>query len=409
MSRRDLLPAALLTIAVLATGMAWAPHELGRRVFDVLVFVLGLVLALAEGLRRADFRLPRWWPLAFLPAAYGALQMAAGVSVYPFSTWISSLHWAALAAFLILATVATRHPRTREHLPAALGVFAAVAVPVCLLQFFTSRGLVFWLFPSGYDAALGPFVNRNTFANFCEAALPAVVWLGVRRPSIRPLTMTAAGLLLAAPVATGARAGTVLMAAEAVTLAILLRHRLRPAFLIAAIGAAVLVFVAAAGWQPLIERLRDPDPWAYRREAMESAVSMVRERPLMGFGLGTFRYAYPAYAVVDYGVVLNHAHNDWLEFAVEGGLPFAVLLLAAAGFAVRLGVRHPWGIGLPFVFLHGLVDFPLQVDAVLVWILLLVGAAVRENPSERTTSEADMSFVGVSESSGANGLILKTR
>ncbi len=199
------------------------------------------------------------------------------------------------------------------------------------------------------------------------------------------------------------------MAAEAVTLAILLRHRLRPAFLIAAIAAAVLVFVAAAGWQPLIERLRDPDPWAYRREAMESAVSMVRERPLMGFGLGTFRYAYPAYAVVDYGVVLNHAHNDWLEFAVEGGLPFAVLLLAAAGFAVRLGVRHPWGIGLPFVFLHGLVDFPLQVDAVLVWILLLVGAAVRENPSERTTSEADMSFVGVSEISGANGLILKTR
>jgi O-antigen ligase len=390
---RDRLTIALPAAAAVATCMAWAPHEVGRRVFDVLVFAMALLISVTCACGRLPLRLPRWSALVFLPASWGALQFGSGASVYLFATWTSALHWAALATFLIVTAVAAAKPEGRERLLVGFGVFAGIAGPVCLVQFFTSRGLVFWLFASGYDAALGPFVNRNTFACFCEASLPVVVWLGIRRSEFRPLALTAAGVLVAGPVVTGARAGTLLMASEVAALVFALRHRLRPAVLASGLGAALL-FVAAAGWQPLVRRLKDPDPWMYRREAIESSVAMIRDRPLTGFGLGTFQYAYPAYALVDYGVVLNHAHNDWLEFAVEGGLPFGALMLLAAGFAARLAVRQPWGLGLPFVFLHSAVDFPLKVDAVSVWILLLAAAAVQGFPSKKGTAVVDMSSVG---------------
>ena len=127
---------------------------------------------------------------------------------------------------------------------------------------------------------------------------------------------------------------------------------------------------------------------------------MIRDRPLRGFGLGTFTDAYPAYALADYGAVLNHVHNDWLEFAVEGGLPFAALMVFTAGAAVRLAAKHLWALGLSFVFLHACVDFPLAVDGVLVWILILAAAASsecrrpQEDPGRGTTRIVDMDCVG---------------
>jgi O-antigen ligase len=286
-------------------------------------------------------------------------------------TWTSVLHWTAVAVYVLLAAECAG-----DRLLTGFGIFAAVLVPLSLVQYFTSGGLVFWLFPGGYDTALGPFLNRNTFASFCEIALPVVVWLGIERQAWRAPALVSAGLILAAPVATGARTGTVLLVVEAAVIAAAARCRLRPALLAGALASLFLLFAAAAGWQSLTSRLHDQDPWAFRREAALSSIDMLRARPGLGFGLDSFPHAYPAYALVDYGVVLNHAHNDWLEFAVEGGLPLGFVLLAAAGLAVRRGMQAIWGLGLPFVFLHALVDYPLHVDAVLTWVLLIAGAAM---------------------------------
>jgi len=86
--------------------------------------------------------------------------------------------------------------------------------------------------------------------------------------------------------------------------------------------ACVLVFSAIAGWGLLWSRISGgTDPFANRREMLESALRMARERPWMGFGLGTFQFVYPAYAVTDFGLFVDHAHNDWAEWVAEGGLP----------------------------------------------------------------------------------------
>jgi O-antigen ligase len=55
---------------------------------------------------------------------------------------------------------------------------------------------------------------------------------------------------------------------------------------------------------------------------------MAREKPWTGFGLGIWPTVYPANALYDDGTFVNEAHNDWLQWAVEGGVPLVAAMLA---------------------------------------------------------------------------------
>ena len=106
---------------------------------------------------------------------------------------------------------------------------------------------------------------------------------------------------------------------------------------------------------------------------------MVHAKPWTGFGLGTFPTAYPAYASIDFGAVVNHAHNDWAEWAADGGIPFALLLLSIAVWSIPRALRSVWGIGIVAVFVHGMVDFPLQKPVLELWLFVLLGALAAES------------------------------
>lgn len=60
----------------------------------------------------------------------------------------------------------------------------------------------------------------------------------------------------------------------------------------------------------------------------------------MGFGLGNWPRAYPRYAVFDDGNYVNQAHNDWAQWAVEGGVEYPLRQRPGLGawFFVLLGV-----------------------------------------------------------------------
>jgi O-antigen ligase len=138
------------------------------------------------------------------------------------------------------------------------------------------------------------------------------------------------------------------------------------------------VFAAVAGWAVLWNRFQDPDPLRGRREMLADTVAMIHARPWAGFGLGTFRTAHPAYASVDFGAVVNHAHNDWAEWSADGGIPFGLLLLSIAIWSIPAGLRTVWGIGLIAVFIHSLVDFPLQKPVLELWLFTLLGIVAAE-------------------------------
>ena len=156
-------------------------------------------------------------------------------------------------------------------------------------------------------------------------------------------------------------------------------------FLVAAVAAASL-----AGIGTLWGRLQLPDPLQFRREIADSTVAMIRERPLHGFGLGTFAQVYPGYATFDAGALVEHAHDDWLEWTAEGGIPFAVVWLLLASTLVRPALHSSWAtgsqwaMGLLAIFLHALVDYPFAKFGLTAWIFALAG--MLQAQGERTPS-----------------------
>ena len=118
---------------------------------------------------------------------------------------------------------------------------------------------------------------------------------------------------------------------------------------------------------------------------------LVERRPWFGHGGGTYVLAFPGIKPAGFPHHWDHAHNDFVEIAVDTGLVGLGLLLALAlATAWRAGrvlhdaqPRLKRGVGVAALMalfsigLHSTVDFNLQIPAnalTLVVLLALVWA-----------------------------------
>ena len=80
---------------------------------------------------------------------------------------------------------------------------------------------------------------------------------------------------------------------------------------------------------------------------------------------------------------MNHAHNDWAEWASEGGIGFALMLVVLAVGGAVYARWNWWGIGVSGLFLHALVDFPMQKPALAILTFFLLGCLVAQYSEQR--------------------------
>ncbi len=369
--------AALLAFGVLTVSASgrWAVA-----ILDTGLFALGAMWALRLLARPYAFRASPLAAALAMAAAWPLVQLSAGATVYRFATWSAAPVWAAHLTVFLLALQLYGNAATRERFLDALLWFGAAIAAVSLVQLFTSGGRIFWLFPTPYkDLVLGPFVYRNNYAAFVELVIPLALLKALAQPRTALAWPAAAALMAASVAAGGSRAGTVLVVLE--TLAVLaLDGRGRARHLVWKLAAATAVLLAIAGPGLLWSRFHQ-DPLGVRRELAASSLAMFRERPWLGFGIGAWPTAYPAYATFDLGVLANHAHCDWAEWAAEGGLPFLAATGALACAALFWSARRRWGIGVAAVFLHALVDYPLQKPALAALTFSLLGALAADAAS----------------------------
>jgi O-antigen ligase len=109
-----------------------------------------------------------------------------------------------------------------------------------------------------------------------------------------------------------------------------------------------------------------------------ATLQMIAEKPLLGWGLGTWPDVYLQFMQQDPGLAVNRAHSDFLEFAAEGGV---LLPLALAGLLLRtvwLAFRFPWALGLPVLLAFAMADYPLRLPLLLWTFLALYLAAESE-------------------------------
>jgi hypothetical protein len=379
----------LLLLLVYCTATAFVQYAWGLQAFQIGIFVL-VALCLLRGIwqdQRSRIRVSIGWLLYVVPL-WGVFQILGHTTSSTFDTRVSTLRWTALAGVFFLTQYVPLSATARRNLLTAFLVFATAMGILCLTQLFTSEGKVLWVFGTGYPDVYGTFPSYNNYAQFVEIALPVALWRALREGWRAWWYPISGGILYASVIGSASRAGVSLCTAELVVILAtgLLKLRDRESGMlkrsmiavVVAVPALAAVFTTAVGWERVWERFQMNDPYNVRREFVIAAVDMARQRPLTGFGLGTFPEVYQRYAIKDFPYYVNHTHNDWAEFAADGGLPFLLLVFVPFAVAVPSAIRNPWGIGVVAIMLHACVDFPFPRPAVSGWLFAMLGLLYME-------------------------------
>jgi O-antigen ligase len=209
----------------------------------------------------------------------------------------------------------------------------------------------------------GPFVNRNDFATWLLMAIPLTIgYLLMRIDSHRADSHRAANaeqivdarlILLAASTClmTGAilaslsRSGIVSLAVALASFVLLARRRLsRGPIVMLTGGVGVLVAAGAtyANLPALVTRMNEawPSGLGGRLAVWAETWPIVRDFPVAGVGVGAFERAMLVYQQSNRLLFFNHAHNEYLQIAAEGGLLLSVPVVAALLATVRLAALN---------------------------------------------------------------------
>jgi O-antigen ligase len=367
-------PLAVALGVALTAGLAvaWSPRSWR---IAVAITSISLVTVLWAVTART-IRLPMQTIPVALMGAWGFAQLFLGASVVPHLTLRSSVIWAVCAIAFVLGSQIPRGRRSRRSfLDVMLWVSTALAA-LAMLQAYTSEGRVLWLFPAD-EGVLGTFYYKNQFAAFMEIGAP-IALRQVMREKVA-LGGVCYAVIFAAALTSASRAGVTLVSAELMVFLALMVFQHRMPLKSAASVVAILVLLVAgasavAGTEQTLNKFQDPNLYGVRQPLVDSTLKMIAQRPWTGSGLGTWRAMYPGFATFDLAAIANEAHNDWLQWAAEGGIPFSLLLAVLAIWLGKASVQSVWGLGVPMVLLHAYVDYPLREPALAFLWFAMAGA-----------------------------------
>jgi len=371
--------------------------------------IFGITAAIAIRALWTDFDLHTSWLLVPLGAValWGPAQLALRLPEYRFETWWSTLTWAAALACFWSALQVFSPLRLSNGFRIAVVIFGALVALEAVLQLFSGDVKIYGLVDLSDDSLpMGPFRNRDHFCSLIELILPLVLWTGIRNRRGAWIYFTAAGIMYASVIASASRAGAVIATLEVIALLTVGMVRKRtgvdaPATRLA-VAIAILVAIGGGvvGFGPVLDRLFVKDPFGGRREFLVATLRMIHDRPWFGLGLGSWPWVYPRYAFYDPVAHANHAHNDWVEWAANGGILFAALLALVAVRACWLSLELPWGLGTVAVFAHATVDFPFARPPLLLAVLLML--AVMELDYARRLRGRDPEILGAKKTALAH-------
>ena len=305
-----------------------------------------------------------------------------------------------LEYILLFFAVADLANRKRIRVINAVWIFiASGSVVACdgLAQYVNHRELFrdYALYANRITAA---FTNPNDLGGYIATVMILVLGLGIflkGRVFQRVLLLCGiAPLSLVCLIMTGSRGAWLGAFFGVVTLIVLTRRK------IALVAAALIM--ASAFLMPYLVSARQGGVFHAKDISVEdrqliwkSSLRMLKEKPILGHGLGTFMENYPRYRLYGYEIV--YAHNCFLQIAAETGLASLIIFLwALMRFFVlfwrRLRREAPdiyyraAALGLAGAFqvsiVQSLVDTNLYAlrMAVLFWLVLALGTGALISP-----------------------------
>ena len=329
--------------------------------------------------------------------------------------------WLWLGGFLLLLPMAYPGFELKDYaIPRLLGLFAGLLFLFCLYQWQLARqardqllylllgavaieallGLVqyYLLTPGnwlGYDIRAnrpyGIFQQPNVMATFMATGLSLAIWLELRGNANVWLRGLRYGVILAASVllvVLQSRVGQLggLLALILIAPQLHRQHQLARILGLVTLGVG-LGLASQYGISGVKRGLEVYQSGGMRSVYWPYAAKLIAESPLAGWGYGSFETTFlhhymadkalnPAMVQIEYN--LDHPHNEFLYWAVEGGLaPMIGMALMGGALLWRLA-RAGWIKGAALlalvtpILLHTQTEYPLYHAIALWWALLLL-------------------------------------
>jgi O-antigen ligase len=274
------------------------------------------------------------------------------LSIDPGATRVSLALAAAMVLFFWCARTALARGGVRRctRSIAALGLGLAA---IGMAQHATAPRQLYWMFPTRSATPFGPFMNHSDFATWLVMALPLTAgYLIARLYSRRGSSgggagiadlfdntamwlTTAVGFMAAALVVGLSRSGLIAAVAGLSSLWALSSVRMRGrarAWLLAGFVAIAAIGAAYANSNAVTARVSETINLGLggRQAIWRETWPMIRDFWLTGVGQGAYERGMIVYQQSPRVVYFNHAHNDYIQIAAEGGLLLSITALAIA-------------------------------------------------------------------------------
>jgi len=340
---------------------------------------------------------------------------ATGCVDYPISAaWM--IRGALLLGIMLFVADLSQSDRWLLRLWYVIGLVGGSIAFLGLLQKATSAQMIFWQPPPPPHLWVSTFFSTYYYHGnagaFLNLVWPLSFGLVIRafasesHPWMRAMWTSVFLLTIAAVLANTSRMGQVvallLLVAICVQFGPLLIRKLSGGKSVAlagalAIGLALIAFAQASHfeqalnrWQLQTEHIPDDARW----QASRVAVRALPDARLFGFGPGTFRVVFPIYNRSGGDQVpgtWRFLHEDYLQTVLEwgwiGGILWALLFFGGITIGIRGYKEHgrrDWTtrrrvlqplviIALIGVALHALVDFPLQIESIQLYVATCLG------------------------------------
>jgi len=409
--------AAAYELSLLLRG---APHPVAISRVGLSAVLFGLVI-LWIFIQNAAWTPAGWHhPIWQLTSEVLGRPIAGSISVAPDLTAIALLRLLTAASTFWLALQLCREAtRARALIWSVVGIGAAyAALGIFALGFMPNGRLFAELKPLKFVAST--FVNQNHYVTYAGIGLIAILAL-ILRLYRREISRSGHHwrLHLATLINTTGRRGAPLLALAAVIMMALLLTGSRGGIISTALGIFVLFClnvrkVRGTGWNEalmllfavslvaaafvgfgdvFVGRITDQALYDQGRPAvLIVTVRSILSAPLLGLGYGTFSSAFPMFRDDSTSIMgfWEKAHNTYLEVFQGLGLVFGAMLITCVVVLVwdcvkgartrRRDATIP-AIAASVSFLvgiHAVIDFSLQIQAVTLTYMAVLGAGVAQ-------------------------------
>ncbi|MCP4293995.1 MAG: hypothetical protein GY786_00105 [Proteobacteria bacterium] len=364
------------------------------------------------------------------PATHNVYQNTLGISdstsgmpisIHPNATLGEFFRYAAYTSFYLLTVQFLTEGQVLKKTVRFIYFVAIFIAYFAIMQNLMGNGKIFWFREPTSDIGFtGPFFYHNHFASFMGMMAPlclALFFYNLPRPDgIKGIGKKLSFFLndrhfnshllygfsfiiiLYSLFTSLSRGGIIASIAAMLIIGTFLFIRSKKtlnSLIILALAAGATLLIGAYGWEEVASKFdkavdAEGNISDFRLFFWRDSWPIIKDFPVFGTGFGSFGYIFPTYRTIIRKFFVYHAHSDYIETMINGGLivvgiiaSFLAIVLFRTSKAIKTR-RDGYSIylyygcltGILTILLHSLIDFNFQNGANGLYFFLLIGVVV---------------------------------